>query len=116
MTKSYVSMENFICPICGKQHDDGAGILMDTRLQDSFETTTVVGYKFCEEHQLMIAEGKSIFLMESTENNFNGLTGRTLQIKAEAIGNLINDPEMLESTLKHGFALIDPNIYKYMTE
>ena len=109
-------MENFICPICGKQHDDGAGILMDMRLQDSFETTTVVGYKFCEEHKLAIAEGKSIFLMESTENNFNGLTGRTLQIKIEAIRNLISDPTLLESILKQGFALIDPDIYKYITE
>ena len=115
MTKSYVSIENFICPVCGKQHDDGAGILMDMRLKDSFETTTIVGYKFCEEHKLMIAEGKSIFLMESTENNFNGLTGRTLQIKIEAIGNLINDPELLESILKQGFALIDPDTINYIT-
>ena len=116
MNKSYVSMENFICPICGKQHDDGAGILMDMRLKDSFEATTIVGYKFCEEHKLMIAEGKSIFLIESTEDNFNGLTGRTLQIKIEAVGNLINDPELLESILKCGCALIDPDTFKYMTE
>ena len=109
-------MENFICPVCGKQHDDGAGILMDMRLKDSFEPTTVVGYKFCEEHKLMIAGGKSIFLMESTEDNFNGLTGKTLQIEIEAIGNLINDPELLESILKCGFALIDPDTYKYITE
>ena len=26
MTKSYVSIENFICPVCGKQHDDGADV------------------------------------------------------------------------------------------
>ena len=116
MTKSYVSIENFICPVCGKQHDDGAGILMDMRLKDSFETTTVVGYKFCEEHTLVIAGGKSVFLMESTEGNFNGLTGRTLQIKAEAVKDLITDSTIVESILKHGFILIDSDAYKYLTE
>ena len=116
MNKSYVSIENFICPVCGKQHDDGAGIMMDMHLRDSFETTTIVGYKFCEEHKLLIAEGKCIFLMESTENSFNGLTGKSLQIAPEVVKDLINDPTLVESILKHGFALIDPDTFKYITE
>lgn len=116
MSKSFVSIENFICPVCGKQHDDGAGIMMDMRLRDSFETTTIVGYKFCEEHKLMIAEGKYIFLMESTENSFNGLTGKSLQIEPEIVKDFVNDPTLVESILNHGFALIDPDTYKLLTE
>ena len=116
MTKSYVSIENFICPVCGKRHDDGAGVIMDMRLQDSFETTTLVGYKFCEEHKLIIAEGKYIFLIESTENNFNGLTGKSLQIEPEVMKDLVNDPILVESILNSGFALIDPDTYKLLTE
>ena len=116
MTKSFVSIENFICPVCGKQHDDGAGIMMDMRLRDSFERVTVVGYKFCEEHKLMIAEGSCIFLMESTENSFNGLTGKSLQIGPEVVKDLINNPTLAESILNCGFALIDPDTFKLLTE
>lgn len=46
MTKSHVSMERKLCPVCGTEFDSGA-ILLDTRLHDSLERYTVTGYGLC---------------------------------------------------------------------
>ena len=47
--KSYVSIEQKQCPICGTLHD--VGILLDRRLRDSMEQSTVTGYDLCPEHK-----------------------------------------------------------------
>ena len=48
--KSYVSLEEKICSICGNKHDSGA-ILLDRRLKDSFEHKTLTGYDHCKDCQ-----------------------------------------------------------------
>lgn len=55
--KEYVSMEAKICPVCGKTHNRGCGILMDRRLKKSLDPQTVTGYALCEEHQRLQEEG-----------------------------------------------------------
>lgn len=47
MTKSHVSMEAAICPVCGKSHNTGA-ILLDKRLRASMEPVTHTGYAMCQ--------------------------------------------------------------------
>ena len=47
--KSYVTLENNICQVCGKQHDHNCGILLDLHMRDQFERVTVSGYGLCEE-------------------------------------------------------------------
>jgi len=54
--KSYVSMEQKICPVCGVPHDTGA-ILLDRHLKDTFQKNTVTGMAFCPEHQKLRDDG-----------------------------------------------------------
>lgn len=53
--KSYVSIEKKQCPICGTLHD--VGILLDRRLRDSMEQSTVTGYDLCPEHKELHEKG-----------------------------------------------------------
>ena len=48
--KSYVSMEEKVCPVCGIKHNHDCGILLDRRLIESMDKTTVTGYGEREEH------------------------------------------------------------------
>jgi hypothetical protein len=48
--KSRVSLEQKMCPVCGKEHTYNCGILIDHRLKDSMERYTTTGYGLCEEH------------------------------------------------------------------
>jgi hypothetical protein len=56
MEKSYVSMEQRQCIVCGVVYDTGS-ILMDKRLRASMEKNTVTGTGFCPEHQKLKDEG-----------------------------------------------------------
>lgn len=50
MNKSYVTMEQHMCAICGKTFDTGS-ILLDKRLRKQFEHKTVTREGLCPEHQ-----------------------------------------------------------------
>jgi hypothetical protein len=59
--KSHVSIEQKVCPVCGRAFDSGA-VLLDTRVRrgklvESMEKTTVTGWDLCEEHQALTDEG-----------------------------------------------------------
>ena len=53
MEKSYVSLEQHICPVCLKTFDTG-NLLFDEQLRNIFERYTVTGYELCEEHKKVI--------------------------------------------------------------
>ena len=57
MTKSFVAMEQKVCPICGVKHSHDCGILFDRRLRDSMEDHVTTGYGLCEEHDRLFKEG-----------------------------------------------------------
>lgn len=59
--KSCVTMEQKICIACGNKEDTGA-ILLDTRLRDRFDRTTVTGWFLCTEHQKMYDDGYIILV------------------------------------------------------
>lgn len=48
--KSYVSIEQAICPVCGEAHDTGT-ILLDCRLRPTLNQLTPTHYALCPEHQ-----------------------------------------------------------------
>lgn len=48
--KSYVTMEQNICPVCGITHETG-NLLLDKRLRDNFERCTVTGFTICADCQ-----------------------------------------------------------------
>lgn len=54
--KSFVTMEQNVCPICCKAFSTGV-ILMDNRMRDKFERNTVTGWGLCPEHQALYDEG-----------------------------------------------------------
>lgn len=50
--KSYVSLEQHLCSICANKFD--VGVLLDRRLGNRLEPTTVTGYGVCPECQKML--------------------------------------------------------------
>lgn len=54
--KSYVTVEQHLCIVCGKPFDTGA-ILLDKRMKDRFEHTTLTGNGLCPEHKKLHDEG-----------------------------------------------------------
>jgi hypothetical protein len=56
MDKSYVTLEQAMCPVCGKVEDTG-DLLLDRRLLPTFDHHTVTGYKLCAEHQKLHDDG-----------------------------------------------------------
>lgn len=56
MTKSYVSLERKVCPVCGEEFDSGA-LFLDKRMRESMEHHTITGWALCPEHQRLFDEG-----------------------------------------------------------
>ena len=54
--KSYVTMEQRVCQVCGIEYDTGT-ILLDRRLRPTFNHTTTTGWGLCREHQSLFDEG-----------------------------------------------------------
>ena len=46
MEKSYVTLEQHVCPVCLKTFDTG-NLLLDDKLRDVFKKYTVTGYGLC---------------------------------------------------------------------
>jgi len=95
--KSYVSMEQRVCQVCGKQYDTGA-LLMDTRLKNSLDMHTVTGWGLCEEHQKLFDDGY-VALVEVTNpigggetmRNKDGIrTGKMAHLRRRIFNQLFN--------------------------
>lgn len=98
--KSYVTIEQKVCPVTGKTFDSGS-LLMDTRLRDSFEKNTTTGWQICDEVQEQLNKGY-VALVEIDESkstistNGNYLpenvwrTGNICYLKQEACNNIFN--------------------------
>lgn len=98
--KSYVTIEQKICPVTGKTFDSGA-LLIDKRVQNSFEKNTVTGWEICPEVREQVDKG-FVALVEIDEskstvsNNGNYTpenvwrTGNICYLKQEACDNIFN--------------------------
>jgi hypothetical protein len=94
MTKSYVTLEQAICPVCGVAHDTG-NLLLDKRLRPTFEHKTATHYELCPEHKKLRDDG-FVALIECS-NEPHGLadavrTGNIAHICAEAFAQAFNVP------------------------
>jgi len=97
--KSYVTMEQKCCIICGKEYDSGA-LLMDMRLKERFEMHTVTGYGMCEEHEDLrkrdyialvgVDESKSIVGTDTIKPENAYRTGRLAHIREEVFNRIFN--------------------------
>lgn len=56
MTKSCVSMEHKVCPVCTKTFATNT-ILLNKRLANTLESQTVTGLALCPEHEKLHEEG-----------------------------------------------------------
>ena len=54
--KSYVSLEQRVCLVCGNSFDTGS-LLLDRRLRASMERHTTTGWGLCPEHERLRSEG-----------------------------------------------------------
>jgi hypothetical protein len=54
--KSYVSLEQHVCVVCGATFDTGA-ILLDRRLRASMQRHTATGWGLCAEHRKLFDDG-----------------------------------------------------------
>ena len=126
MDKSYVTIENKICPVCGKQHNYDCGILLDKKVRDIFEKETITGYALCEEHQKMYDDG--FIALIAIDENKSGIenkdinrvtienayrTGDVFHIRKEAAVNMLNLPE---GELDREFVFIDHKIAEIIQE
>lgn len=62
--KSYVTLEQKQCPVCGTVFDTG-NLLMDNRMQKSFDKYTVTGFGLCPKCGEIAKKG-FVFLVEAT--------------------------------------------------
>lgn len=84
MDKSYVTLEQNVCQICGKPFDTGA-ILLDKRLKDRFDHKTVTGYGICPDDQAKIDDGfLALVEVNEPENGRKNLK----QEEADRTGNI----------------------------
>jgi hypothetical protein len=97
MDKSYVSMEQHVCMVCGVPFDTG-NLLLDRRLRNSMETHTVTNWGLCPEHEKLHKEG-FVALVEidperSGEHTLEGVwrTGNLCHLRREAAKKVINYP------------------------
>lgn len=95
--KSYVSMEQHVCPVCCKTHDTGS-ILMDKHLKNRFERHTVTGWELCPECKKKYDDGY-IALVEvdrskSKDMTLQGVwrTGALAHVRVEAWNKIFSLP------------------------
>ena len=119
MDKSYVTLEQKQCPICGELHDTGT-ILMDKQMRDRFGRETCTGFELCPTHQKVIDEGY-IVLVAADEPARKGkvlleeanLTGESVFVRREVAEKMFELPDgmKLESIM-----LADPAIIRILMD
>lgn len=115
--KGHVSIEYKICPVTGKKFESNA-ILLDKRLKDSIERTTVTGYQVCPEVQEKIDEG-FIPLVEIDSEKFEIVNGELTPATAHRTGNIAYVKravweQMLGRTVNESFNYIDGDIIQHL--
>lgn len=86
--KSYVSMAQHQCVVCGELYDTGE-ILLDKRLRASMDRYTVTGTGLCPVHRKMRDDGY-VMLIVANENHER--TGALVQVRASVWPTLFNIP------------------------
>ena len=53
--KTYVALQQAICPVCANKHD--TGVIINRRLEKTFEPKIVTHWQMCPEHEKLKSEG-----------------------------------------------------------
>lgn len=122
MEKSFVTLEQNVCPICTKVFETG-NLLMDTRirngkLMETFDKYTITGYSVCEECQKMIDEERVALVEINEPSDPNNLTldnvdrtGKIGWMKRDIVQQLI--PEFPEDKF---MCYVENGFFKEMEE
>lgn len=97
--KSYVTMEQKLCPVCGELQDTGA-LLLDKKMKDEFDTKTTTGYKLCKSCQkkkdkgyvaIIICDEKKTVVEDGIVKPENAYrTGEIIHIKEKVAKDIFN--------------------------
>ncbi len=100
MEKSYVTMEQKMCVVCGQPYSTDS-IFLDRKLGKRFEQYTITGWGMCEEHQKLKDDGYVALIgcdEEKSSRTPNGnidpdgafRTGEIAHLKTTAWENIMN--------------------------
>lgn len=113
--KSYVSMEQHQCPVCGAIHETG-GLLLDKRMRNVLDKYTVTGLSLCPEHQAKVDEGFVILVEVSNAGrkatlkpHEAGHTGNVAYLKKEIFNEVFDLPAPDE-----GVGFIDTEVFSQL--
>lgn len=117
--KSYVSLEQHVCHVCGTAFDTGV-IFMHKRLCASMEHHTKTGWGLCPEHQKFYDDGFVALIEIDPELSELGTigvkpenahrTGRMAHLKREAFTNVFDVPIKDEQA----FIFIEPGVIEQL--
>lgn len=85
--KSFTSVEQKVCPVTGKSFD--VGVLLDTKMRDSLERTTVTGWQVCPEVQEQLDKGFVALIVVDPEKSTLNPDGSTSPDGAYRTGEVI---------------------------
>jgi hypothetical protein len=85
--KSYVSLEQHLCPVCAEHHDTGA-LLMDQRLRPTFEMHTVTGMSLCPACVALAVHSVALIEVDEKKSQEDGGSGRMKPANAYRTGNV----------------------------
>jgi hypothetical protein len=85
--KSYVSLEQRVCLVCGASFDTGS-LLLDKRLRASMKRHTTTGWGLCPEHQKMSDDGFVALVECDPERSGAAAAGRLKPEQAYRTGRL----------------------------
>jgi len=118
MNKSYVTLEQNVCLVCGKLFDTGS-LLFDRRLRDQFEHKTTTGWSLCPSDQEKKDQGYIALIGCKNAGIANGATlklqdadrtGTIIHIKTDAFRKVFNIPAP-----ERGILFVDEEVITYLT-
>ena len=122
--KSHVTVEQQKCLVCAKDFDTGS-ILLDMRLRERFEHTTLTGWGLCPEHQKLYEDGY-IALVGADETKSSKTpggnvtpegayrTGEIAHLKFEAFDRIVNVSGRGSDGKRYPMMFCDPEVIKLL--
>lgn len=89
MSKSHVSMETNVCPVCGVTFETGS-ILLDKKLRNKLDSTTLTGMSLCPEHQKLHNDGYLALVEIDPTKSIPSANGRVKPEDAYRTGKIIH--------------------------
>lgn len=97
MSKSYVSLETKVCPVCGITFETDS-LLLDTTLNEYMERSTTTGYKLCKKHQEEFEAGYIHLVVAESEDRKSDFikiedalyTGEIISVKRDILARIVD--------------------------